>query len=131
MRFLIGLMVLALAGPAAAQTGANPFVGAWVGHGVDTRDDQFDIRVTIYPDGSARIAYDGLFENQKYLCSGLLLPISKTKTRQLFREAITEGTCISGADVTLSQGKDGLGFDWRAVWEEKGLTAQGALKRAN
>lgn len=127
MRTLILAAVLALASPAFAQT--NPYAGTWKGHGFDTRNDQFDMIVTIHGDGSARIAYDGVLEGQAYKCAASLLPISASPRRMVFREALVEGTCISGAEVLLFQGKDGLGFEWRAVWEEKGLTAQGALKR--
>jgi hypothetical protein len=118
---------LAFAAPALAQT--NPYAGTWAGHGFDTRNDQFDMAVTIHADGSARIAYDGALEGRSYKCAASLLPIRANARRMVFREAVVEGTCISGAEVTLFQGKDGLGFEWRAVWEEKGLTAQGALKR--
>ncbi len=127
MRTMIFAAVLALAPPVFAQT--SPYAGTWTGHGFDTRNDQFDMVVTIHADGSARIAYDGVLEGQKYKCGASLLPISATPRRMLFREAVVEGTCISGAEVALFQGKDGLGFEWKAVWEEKGLTAQGALKR--
>jgi hypothetical protein len=127
MRAMIVAAVLALAAPAeAAETSV---AGAWGGQGVDTRGDQFDIKLAIHADGSAAIVYDGVFENQHYDCAGSLLPISASARRLVFREAILTGDCISGAEVTLFRGKDGLGFSWRAVWEEKGLTAQGTLKR--
>ena len=53
MRTMIFAAFLALAAPAVAQT--NPYAGAWTGHGFDTRNDQFDMAVTIHADGSARI----------------------------------------------------------------------------
>jgi hypothetical protein len=120
-------LAIVLSGQALA---ASPYAGRWSGHGQDTRGDQFDMVVVIHDDGSAGIAYDGVFENNRYACKGSLLPIRASATRMVFRETFYEGTCISGAEVTLFQGKDGLGFAWKAVWEEKGLTAIGALKRA-
>jgi hypothetical protein len=124
---LAGVLVLAMGAPAGA---GDSFAGDWGGHAVDTRGDEFDIKLSLHPDGSAAIVYDGKFEDKTYHCTGLLLPISVGAKMRVFREAITSGTCIDGAEVALSQGKDGLGFSWTGVWEEKGLTAKGALKRA-
>lgn len=107
----------------------SPYAGRWTGHGVDTRGDEFEMAVVIHADGSASIAYDGRFQDNTYKCDGALLPISATLKRMVFRETFYAGSCIGGAEVTLFQGKDGLGFAWKGVWEEKGLTAQGALKR--
>jgi hypothetical protein len=108
---------------------ASPYAGRWTGHGFDTRGDEFDMVVVIHDDGSASIAYDGVLKGNRYVCDGALLPIRASARRMVFRETFYAGSCISGAEVTLFQGKDGLGFAWKAVWEEKGLTAQGALKR--
>jgi hypothetical protein len=118
-------LALFAASPAFAD---SPYAGRWIGHGVDTRGDTFDMVVVIHADGSASIAYDGMFQDNHYACDGALLPIRADPKRMVFRETFYAGTCISGAEVTLFQGKDGLGFAWRGVWEEQGLTAQGALK---
>jgi hypothetical protein len=128
---IAGLLALTVAAPVMVTPAgaADIFGGGWGGHGVDTRGDEFDIKIAIYPDGSAAIAYAGHFQDKSYECDGLLLPISATPKKRVYREVIQTGTCISGAEVTLIQGKDGIGFSWRGVWEEKGLTAQGALHR--
>jgi hypothetical protein len=129
MRKTIFALIMAASAFAAPAHAADIFGGGWGGHGVDARGDEFDIKLAIYPDGSSAIAYAGKFEDKTYVCTGLLLPISATAKKRVYREVIQTGTCISGAEVTLIQGKDGLGFSWLGVWEEKGLTAQGALHR--
>jgi hypothetical protein len=125
----MGAAALALVAVSPALA-ASPYAGRWSGHGQDSRGDQFDMVVTIHDDGSAGISYDGNFQKNAYTCKGSLLPIRASATRLVFRETFYEGTCIDGAEVTLFQGKDGLGFAWKAVWQEKGVTAIGALKRA-
>ena len=106
----------------AALTGAawadDPWSGAWRGHAVDNRGDQFDIALRILPDGSTTLAYDGVFEGVAYHCDALLLATDLRGDAHSYREAIVGGGCINGGEVRVRRKAQDLQLNWRG--EENG-----------
>jgi hypothetical protein len=128
----VGLLAALALLSAPAALAADMFTGDWAGKGETLgTDDHFDMRIRIYADGSALVAYDSLNPASPYKCAGLLLPMESTPRARTFREKVTEGDCMDGSSVTLTlQAGKGMDWLWRGEDGGKAFTAKGALTLA-
>jgi hypothetical protein len=111
----------------ARSAESRAWAGVWTGAGVDSRKLGFDIRVRIYADGSATIAYPS------EPCDGLLLGDGVRRQARIYREKITEGvdTCLDAARVALRLDRAGkLHYRWSGIDHGARVTARGVLTRA-